>query len=82
MAKRVVNIRNKTNIDKSYFYSADQAHPTEPEFNPIEPANTTVAVGRSATLQCSGNSEVAPHIKVSRQHVSGSQAGKVSMMLT
>lgn len=42
----------------------DQAQPREPEFNPQEPANTTVVAGESATLQCSGSSEVTPHIKV------------------
>nr|XP_053628129.1 fibroblast growth factor receptor-like 1 [Cherax quadricarinatus] len=41
----------------------DQARPREPEFNPLDPANTTVALGESATLQCSGSSEVTPHIK-------------------
>lgn len=51
----------------------DQARPKEPEFNPQEPANTTVPAGRSATLQCSGNSEVQPHIKWLRRLEDGSQ---------
>lgn len=50
----------------------DQARPREPEFNPQDPANTTVPVGKSATLQCSGNSEVVPHIKWLRRLEDGS----------
>lgn len=42
----------------------EQARPREPEFRPQEPANTTVKVGEAAVLQCSGTSEVTPHIKV------------------
>ncbi|XP_069943838.1 fibroblast growth factor receptor-like 1 [Cherax quadricarinatus] len=50
----------------------DQARPREPEFNPLDPANTTVALGESATLQCSGSSEVTPHIKWLRRLEDGS----------
>ncbi|KAK4287597.1 hypothetical protein Pmani_039332 [Petrolisthes manimaculis] len=51
----------------------DQAQPREPEFNPQEPANTTVVSGESATLQCSGSSEVNPHIKWLRRIEEGSR---------
>ncbi|KAK3870267.1 hypothetical protein Pcinc_024491 [Petrolisthes cinctipes] len=51
----------------------DQAQPREPEFNPQEPANTTVVSGESATLQCSGSSEVTPHIKWLRRIEEGSR---------
>ncbi|CAL4126059.1 unnamed protein product [Meganyctiphanes norvegica] len=41
----------------------DLATPREPEFSPLEPSNTTVVIGETATMQCSGSSEVKPHIK-------------------
>ncbi|XP_042242464.1 fibroblast growth factor receptor-like 1, partial [Homarus americanus] len=50
----------------------DQARPKEPEFNPLYPANTTVVAGESATFQCSGNSDVTPHIKWLRRLEDGS----------
>ncbi|XP_071515141.1 fibroblast growth factor receptor-like 1 [Panulirus ornatus] len=50
----------------------DQARPREPAFNPLEPANTTVVAGESASLQCSGDSEVTPHIKWLRRLEDGS----------
>ncbi|CAL4089527.1 unnamed protein product, partial [Meganyctiphanes norvegica] len=41
----------------------DQASPREPDFSPLEPKNITVVSGEPAVLQCSGTSEVTPHIK-------------------
>ncbi|XP_037796810.1 fibroblast growth factor receptor-like 1 [Penaeus monodon] len=52
-----------------------QARPREPEFNPQDPANTTVVEGSVATFQCSGTSEVTPHIKWLRRLEDGSSDG-------